>query len=49
MRALAGVNEPDIYVRKYLLKEAHLSVPQPKEGHLFRGLEESFIEEEPVV
>ena len=45
IRALAGVNEPDIYIRKYLLNEKDLPVPRPKEGLVFRGLEECFVED----
>jgi len=43
MRALAGVNEPDLLIRKYILKE---SIPEnivPKTGLVLRGLEEMFI------
>lgn len=49
MRALAGVNEPDIYVRRYLLRETDLPTRQPKEGYILRGLEEVFIEESEVL
>jgi len=46
LRALANVNEPDIYIRKYLLNEKDILVPQPKQGFVFRGLDECFIEEQ---
>jgi len=44
MRALAGVNEPDLFIRKYLLKETLSKDIIPNEGLVLRGLEESFIE-----
>lgn len=43
MRALAGVNEPDLLTRKYVLKE---DIPKDiiaKNGLVIRGLEEMFI------
>lgn len=40
MRALAGVNEPDLFIRKYLLNEKSPSMPQPRKGLVLRGLEE---------
>lgn len=48
MRALAGVNEPDLYIRKYLLHGADIPTRRPKEGHILRGLEEVFMEESGV-
>jgi len=43
MRALAGVNEPDLLVRKYVLKEAIPENIVAKTGLVIRGLEEMFI------
>ena len=43
MRALAGVNEPDLLIRKYVLKEAIPENIVPKYGLILRGLEEMYI------
>ncbi len=43
MRALAGVNEPDLLIRKYVLKEAIPKNIVPKTGLILRGLEEMYI------
>jgi len=43
MRALAGINEPDLMVRKYVLHEKALKVPKPRNGRILRGLAEEFI------
>jgi carbamoyl-phosphate synthase large subunit len=40
IRALSGINEPDLFIRKYLLNEKIPSMPQPKIGLVLRGLEE---------
>lgn len=44
MRALAGVNEPDLLIRKYVLKEPIHENIVAKEGLVLRELEETFIE-----
>ena len=43
MRALAGVNEPDLLIRKYILNEAIPENIVAKTGLVIRGLEEMFI------
>lgn len=43
IRALAGVNEPDILIRKYVLKENITYNVRPENGLALRGLEEVFI------
>lgn len=43
MRALAGVNEPDLLIRKYILEEDIPKNITAKEGLMLRGLEELFI------
>lgn len=43
MRALAGVNEPDLFIRRHVLKEAIPESIVPKTGSVIRGLEEMFI------
>lgn len=43
MRALAGVNEPDLLIKKYVLNEAIPENIVPKTGLVIRGLEEMFI------
>jgi carbamoyl-phosphate synthase large subunit len=43
MRALAGVNEPDLLIRKSVLEEAIPEKIVPKTGLVIRGLEEMFI------
>jgi carbamoyl-phosphate synthase large subunit len=43
IRALAGVNEPDLLIRKYVLKEAIPENIVAKTGLVLRGLEEMFI------
>lgn len=45
MRALAGVNEPDIYIRKYLLNE-EIGQIKPKKCVILRGLEEVCMSED---
>jgi len=45
MRALAGVNEPDLFIRKYLLDENINAMPTPRKGLVLRGLEEIAINE----
>ncbi|MDO8873707.1 MAG: ATP-grasp domain-containing protein [Methanoregula sp.] len=45
LRALGGVNEPDLFIRKYFIDEDIHSMPQPKEGMVLRGLEEIMINE----
>ena len=45
MRALAGVNEPDLFIRKYLLDEDIIAMPTPRKGLVLRGLEEIVINE----
>jgi carbamoyl-phosphate synthase large subunit len=44
MRALAGVNEPDLLLRKYVLHERLPTEIKPKRGLVIRGLEEMFVE-----
>jgi len=44
MRALAGVNEPDLLLRKYVLNEKLPAKIEPKKGLVIRGLEEMFVE-----
>ncbi len=43
MRALAGVNEPDLLIRKYVLGEKLPENIVPKKGLVIRGLEEMFV------
>ena len=43
MRALAGVNEPDLLLRKYVLHERLPAKIEPKKGLVIRGLEEMFV------
>ena len=43
MRALAGVNEPDLLIRKYVLKETIPENIVANEGLVLRELEETFI------
>jgi carbamoyl-phosphate synthase large subunit len=43
MRALAGVNEPDLLIRKYVLKETIPENIVAKEGLVLRELKETFI------
>ena len=43
IRALAGNNEPDLLIRKYVLGEDIQKHIQIKEGLILRGLEETFI------
>ncbi len=43
MRALVGVNEPELYIRKYVLKETLPDNIMPRTGLVIRGLEERFI------
>lgn len=43
IRALAGINEPDILIRKYVLKEKILKPLLLRYGHVLRGLVEEFI------
>lgn len=43
LRAMAGFNEPDILIRKYILKEKIDKITY-KEGIILRGLEEKFVE-----
>ena len=43
MRALAGVNEPDMFIRKYVLKETIPENIVATTGLVLRGLEEMFI------
>ncbi len=43
MRALAGVNEPDLLLRKYVLQERLPAEIRPKTGLVIRGLEEMFV------
>jgi carbamoyl-phosphate synthase large subunit len=43
IRALAGVNEPDLMIRKYVLKESISEKIVPKNGLVLRGLQEFFI------
>ena len=45
MRALAGVNEPDLYIRRQLLQETHHPTRPPENGYVLRGLEEAFVKE----
>lgn len=45
MRALAGVNEPDLFIRKYILNENIPKNITPKTGLMIRGLEEMFIKQ----
>jgi carbamoyl-phosphate synthase large subunit len=45
IRALAGVNEPDLFIRKYFLNQEIQSLPHPKRGLVLRGLEEVAINE----
>lgn len=40
IRALGGINEPDLYIRKYFLNQNIQSFPRPKKGLVLRGLEE---------
>ncbi len=40
LRALCGVNEPDLFIRKYFLNEWIPSMPKPRKGIVLRGLEE---------
>lgn len=42
-RALAGVNEPDLCIRKYVLKEILPKTIRPRSGMILRGLFEKFI------
>ncbi|MBA3045812.1 MAG: ATP-grasp domain-containing protein [Euryarchaeota archaeon] len=42
MRALAGVNESDLLIRKYVLKEQLPEKIEPRTGLAIRGLEEMF-------
>lgn len=42
-RALSGVNEPDLLIRKYVLKERLPGNIQPASGKILRGLFEKFI------
>lgn len=44
MRSLAGINEPDLFIRKHFLNEDIPPVPHPKKGLVLRGLVEKFIE-----
>jgi len=41
LRAIAGFNEPDVLIRKYLLKEKVDKINY-EEGHILRGLDEKF-------
>jgi len=43
IRALAGVNEPDLFIKKYLLNQEIPLMPRPNPGIILRGLEEVFI------
>ena len=43
MRALAGINEPDLLIRKYILQEYIPNGIMAKSGLVLRGLEEMFI------
>lgn len=43
MRALAGVNEPDLFIRKHFLNEDIGAVPLPRTNLILRGLEEVVI------
>jgi len=45
MRALAGVNEPDLFIRKYFLNEEISTMRRPRKGLILRGLEEVAIPE----
>jgi len=47
IRALGGVNEPDLFIRKYFLNEQIPSMPQPKTCMVLRGLEEVAFHETP--
>lgn len=42
-RALAGVNEPDLYIGKYVLGQSVPKKVMPKPGKILRGLFEKFI------
>ena len=42
LRAMAGFNEPEIFIRKHILKESIPNITY-KEGIILRGLEEKFI------
>ena len=44
LRALVGINEPDLLIRKYILKEKISYNLQPREGLILRGLEEMYID-----
>ena len=44
LRALAGYNEPDILIRKYILKEKIKPRFNYKHGFIARGLQETFID-----
>lgn len=44
LRAMVGFNEPDIMIRKHLLKENINTDFDYKEGYILRGLEEQYIE-----
>lgn len=48
MRALAGVNEADLLIRKYVLKETLPKKIVPKTGLAIRGLEEMFLEDKNI-
>ena len=41
---MVGFNEPDIMIRKHLLKENINTDFDYKEGYILRGLEEQYIE-----
>jgi len=43
MRALTGINEPDLLIRKYVLNERIPKVLKSKHGRVLRGLIEQFI------
>ena len=43
IRALAGINEPDLLIRKYVLKEVISEDIVAKQGLVIRGLEEMFM------
>lgn len=43
IRALAGINEPDLMIRKYVLKKSTPERIVPKNGVVLRGLQEFFI------
>jgi carbamoyl-phosphate synthase large subunit len=45
MRALAGINEPDLWIRRCLLGEALARNLAPRRGMIIRGLVEKFIPE----